>query len=265
MQTRPWLFLVLLTACSNATSTNKFSPAANTSSTQASSTTIETKTFEPGSWAYFLQHLEVVDSPVVDYRGKKVRQQSKSAGIIPYDIGSRDLQQCADALIRLRAEYLFENKRHDEIGFHFVSGDYYSYKDYCSGKRPVPAGNGIKFIQSDKATVIHSSLRKYLDIVYTYASTISLARNQETASEFEVGTMVIYPGSPGHCSIIIDEGRNGEGEKVFRLAEGYTPAQSIYVLRNPDKEGVDPWHKLEKGPIETASYTFSTYQLKKFE
>lgn len=221
--------------------------------------------FDEKSWAYFLQHLPVIDSPVVDYRGREVRDQYKSAGIIPYDVGKADLQQCADALMRLRAEYLFGQGRHDEIGFHFVSGHYYSWTDYCKGLRPVPQGNSIRMVQGGARNKDHANLRRYLDLVYTYASTISLSRELKPANDFEVGTVVIAPGSPGHCFIIIDEMQDEKNNRYFKLAEGYTPAQSIYILRKEGADGKDPWHKLSKGVIETASYRFEHYQLRRFE
>ena len=218
-----------------------------------------------GSWKHFLQHLPVQEGKVLDYSGRPVEDQDKQLGIIPYDVGKRDLQQCADALMRLRAEYLFSRKRYDEIGFHFVSGHYYSWKSYCQGKRPVPNGNNIRLVNGSPAPETHESLRRYLDIVYTYASTLSLARELKPAADFEIGTVVIYPGSPGHCFIIIDEMIHPAGGKLFKLAEGYTPAQSIYVLRNISVEGNSPWHTLNKERIETASYVFRNFQLKKFE
>lgn len=223
------------------------------------------KKYAKDSWQYFLKHLPVVDSPVLDYRGRPVDYQEKQAGVIPFDVGKADLQQCADALMRLRAEYLFQQRRYNEIGFHFVSGDYYTWNDYCKGLRPVPKGNGIQFITTSSAEKTHATLRKYLDIVYGYASTISLAKELKTTTAFETGTVVIYAGSPGHCFIIIDESENQQGEKVFKLAEGYTPAQSIYVLRNLNEKGINPWHRLNKGVIETASYRFTNYKLGKFE
>jgi hypothetical protein len=225
----------------------------------------EASTNPEGGWAYFLQHLPVEQGKVLDYSGRPVDDQDKQVGIIPYDVGKRDLQQCADALMRLRAEYLFSRKRFDEIGFHFVSGHHYTWKSYCQGKRPVPNGNSIRFVNGAPAPETHESLRRYLDIVYTYASTLSLARELKPATDFEIGTVVINPGSPGHCFIIIDEIPNPAGGKLFKLAEGYTPAQSIYVLRNSTAKGNSPWHSLNKERIETASYLFRNFQLKKFE
>lgn len=249
--------LILLLGCGNASLPETKDPVPSGIHSIASSDT--------ESWNYFLQHLPVTTGKILDYRGKPVPDQDKQAGIISFDVGARDLQQCADALMRLRAEFLFARQHYDEIGFHFVSGQYYAWKDYCKGRRPVAKGNTVVFTHGASADYTHESLRSYLDLVYTYASTISLAKELKPASDFAIGTIVIHAGSPGHCFIIIDEARNKEGEKVFKLAEGYTPAQSIYVLRNPEEADTSPWYRLSKGIISTASYTFTSYQLKKFE
>ncbi len=226
---------------------------------------VSSKKFEEQSWQYFLQHLPLTNGPVLDYKGKPVSYQEKHFAIVNYDVGRTDLQQCADALMRLRAEYLFRQQRYSEIGFHFVSGRYYSWDDYCKGLKVLPDGNNIKIFQALSCSRTHESLRKYLDIVYTYASTISLAKELKKKNIFEVGTVVIFPGSPGHCFIIFDEAIDNAGEKVFKLVEGYSPAQSIYVLRNIDEESINPWYHLSKGSIRTASFEFNNYQLGGFE
>jgi hypothetical protein len=255
-------FLILFFFSCGNTSVCQFQ-SFNAQSSQIVSDT--SKNYDTNSWQYFLQHLAIVDKPIVDYKGRTINYQEKHVGIIPFDVGTSDLQQCADALMRLRAEYLFQQKRFNEIGFHFVSGDYYTWNDYCKGVRPVAKGSGVKFITVTSSEKTHETLRKYLDIVYSYASTISLSKELKTANDFEVGTVIIHAGSPGHCFIIIDGATNNTGEKVFKLAEGYTPAQSIYVLRNLNEDGISPWYKLKKGVIETASYRFDDYKLGKFE
>ena len=219
---------------------------------------------DTNSWEYFLQHLPEKEGPILDFKGQPVSYQAKHFSIINYDIGTRDLQQCADALMRLRAEFLFSKNRFSEIGFHFTSGDFYSFDDYCNGKRPVPKGNDVVFISSSSHPKNAQSLRKYLDIVYTYAGTISLAKELKNAAAFNIGTVVITPGSPGHCFIITDEATTSSGKKLYKLVEGYTPAQSIYVLKNTGDTSLEYWHELKEGTITTASYEFSSYELKSF-
>jgi hypothetical protein len=66
--------------------------------------------------------------------------------------------------------------------------------------------------------------------------------------------------------MIVDEALDEKGISYYRLVEGYTPAQSIYILQNPANAQPDPWCRLEKGrTIETHSYRFEQYRLKSFE
>lgn len=220
---------------------------------------------DENSWRYFLQNLPIMEGQILDYRGMPVPNQQKHSAIINYDTGTKDLQQCADAIMRLRAEYLFQQKRYNEIGFHFVNGTFYTWDQYCDGIKVVPAGNGVKLINGSPSPHTHVSLRKYLDVVYNYASTISLAKELNKVSDFTIGTIVVYPGSPGHCFIIIDEATDDDGRKVYKLAEGYTPAQSIYVLANLTEPGISPWYHLNTGTIHTSSYNFTNYVLRSFE
>lgn len=215
------------------------------------------------SWPHFLRHLPAREGQVVDYTGAPIPNQGKHAAVLAYDVGRRDLQQCADALMRLRAEYLFGQKQYDRIAFHFTSGDLYSFQDYCRGLRPRVRGSRVEFVEGPPRAVTYHALRSYLEIVYAYAGTISLARELKPAQGFTIGTVIIKPGSPGHCCIIVDEARRRDGKKVYKLAEGYTPAQSIYILKN--RADGSPWHELKEGaPVLTASYHFTDYQLRQF-
>ncbi|HJW17383.1 MAG TPA: DUF4846 domain-containing protein [Flavisolibacter sp.] len=254
------LFYVLMGGCMQATD-----HASVTMTPLPTVTKDSLVSFNSNSWEYFLQHLPITEGVVVDYKGNPIANQDKQSGIIPYDVGSRDLQQCADALMRLRAEYLFGQERNSAIGFHFTDGQYYSFADYCNGKRPVAKGNTVQFIQSIPVPVSHNALRSYLDIVYTWAGTISLYHYLKPANDFGVGVIIITPGSPGHCCIIIDEKLSSKGERLFKLVEGYTPAQTMYVVSNPIHPSISPWYALRKGTITTASYQFENYALRRFD
>jgi hypothetical protein len=222
--------------------------------------------YTPDSWAYFLQHLPTENKPILDFKGNPVGNQGKHFAILNYDVGSADLQQCADALMRIRAEYQFSQKKYAQIGFHFNSGIYYTWTDYSKGIRPVFNGRQ-QVLKKTSATsgISHESLRKYLDIVYAYANTVSLCKELTVTNRLESGTVIIYPGNPGHCCMIVDAAVIGQKDTVFKIAEGYMPAQSIYILSNPYEPEWNPWYHLRKGEISTASCIFRSYYLRKFE
>ncbi len=108
--------------------------------------------YPPDSWPWFLQHLPTENKPILDYKGNQIDNQEKHFAILTYDVGSSDLQQCADALIRLRSEYLFSQKKYAQIGFHFNSGIYYSLADYLKGIRPIFIKRQQILAQTNKAS-----------------------------------------------------------------------------------------------------------------
>ena len=232
----------------------------------AVSNSIRPLSYPPDSWSSFLQHLPTENKPILDYKGNQVSNQEKHFAILTYDVGGSDLQQCADALIRLRTEYLFSKKKYAQIGFYFNSGIYYYWTDYLRGIRPIfKKQKQILARTSAESELSHTTLRKWLDIVYTYANTVSLCKELKKADGLQTGTVIIFPGNPGHCSIIIDEAVTDKRDTVYKMAEGYMPAQSIYVLSNPYEPEWNPWYHLGKGEINTASCSFRSYFLKKFE
>lgn len=61
------------------------------------------------SFVFYLRNLPLLPSgsKVKLYNGKEKPYQQGAFAVVDMEIGNRDLQQCADAIIRLRAEYLF--------------------------------------------------------------------------------------------------------------------------------------------------------------
>lgn len=255
--------LTLLLVVAVGTGNCQHLPAPVTEVAEPASETYVLAPVHDSSWQHFLRHLPSRPGEVVDYTGAPIPNQGKHTAVLLYDVGRRDLQQCADALMRLRAEYLFDRGQYDRIAFHFTSGDGYSFNDYCRGLRPRLRGSRVAFVEGAPVAISHRALRAYLEIVYTYAGTISLARELRPAPGFAIGTIIIRPGSPGHCCIIVDEASRKDGTRVYKLAEGYTPAQSIYILKN-SADG-SPWHALKEGePVLTASYHFTSYLMRQF-
>lgn len=67
---------------------------------------------EKNSFGYYLQHLPLKEKNalVTYYNGNQKANNSVYLGVVDLPIGNKNLHQCADAVIRLRAEYLFAQK-----------------------------------------------------------------------------------------------------------------------------------------------------------
>jgi hypothetical protein len=203
----------------------------------------------PGSWAEWLRSLPLKPdgSPVLTHTGAPKGRQDVHAAVIDIDVGKRDLQQCADAIMRLRAEWLYASGRGREIAF-----------NYTDGKRRAFASTS----RND-----YSGFRKYMDQVFAYAGTYSLERELRPAKvdEIEIGDVFIKGGFPGHAVLVADLAMNANGEKRFLLIQSYMPAQEMHVLKNPAVAGGSPWYASGFGEqLVTPEWTFSRTQLKRW-
>jgi len=185
------------------------------------------------------------------------------------DIGYRDLQQCADAVIRLRSEYLYAHKLYGLIHFNFTNGFRADYAKWALGYRIDVAGDHAKWIRTDNTSYEYNDFRRYLDVVFTYAGTYSLAQEliKVEYRDIQPGDVFIRGGSPGHAVIVVDVAmNNSSGQKIFLLAQSYMPAQDIHVLINPSNPDLSPWYELDPftNKVITPEWEFGVEELKRF-
>ncbi len=201
------------------------------------------------------------------YDGSLKDDQDAHAAVLDIDIGHENLEQCADAVIRLRAEYLFASHRETEIAFHFTSGDKAAWSEWKKGMRPEVRGNHVSWKAAAKPDSSYANFRGYLDKVFEFAGSMSLAGELKSVSDpsrVEVGDVFIHGGSPGHAVLVVDVAENAKGERVFILAQSYMPAQQIEILRTPLFPR-SPWYPARSsGVLETPEWTFQYSDLKRF-
>jgi hypothetical protein len=226
---------------------------------------------KPSSFGYFIENfkLKPYGSQILKYDGTPIATQHLHEAVFDIDTGTQDLQQCADAVIRLRAEYLFKAKRFDEIKFHFTSGDLVSWNDYKNGIRAFVNGNSVSFKKIVEFDDSYKNFRNYLDLIFNYAGTISLNKEMKPVadnSDLKTGDILITPGSPGHVVFIAGTCQNKEGKKLYLLGEGFTPAQSIHLLSNPFDRNISPWYNLDvdNSETKTARYIFNPTNFRQF-
>jgi hypothetical protein len=224
------------------------------------------------SYEFYLSHLQLlpINSKVHLYNGELKRNQNAQASIIKMDVGSDDLQQCADAVMRLRAEYLFSEKKHDNIQFNFTNGFNANYVKWRNGFRIKVIGNSCQWIPTTNESTSYESFRAYLKMVFNYAGTLSLSRQLKsvpTLNDIKIGDVFIRGGSPGHAVVVVNVATNSKtGNKLFMIAQSYMPAQEIHILKNDVNPTLSPWYSIAdiENELDTPEYTFYKNELMRF-
>lgn len=265
------LITVFAIACQNSTSQNVKNPEKN--NVVSDEVLVEKKQEKPKkisdistpegyvrvktdslSYAFYLQNLPIKQENNIVYLfdGTEKYNQTAQFAVLDIDVGKRDLQQCADAVMRVRAEYLFENEKYSEIHFNFLSdGKPRYYTEYAGNDRS------------------YTKFRKYMDYIFSYANTASLIDEMEKVEilEMQIGDIFIQKRRPyGHAITVVDMAENENGKKVYMLTQSYMPAQEIHILKNPADKNLSPWYRLsEKKSIETPEWTFYPEDLRRFK
>lgn len=166
-------------------------------------------------------------------------------------------QECADAAIRLWAEYLWSAGKADSICFRFTSGDDCCWVKWKQGWRPEVRGRKVEWRKSGVGDAGRKAFMAYLDKVMEYAGSASLAKElpKISASQLDIGDAIIQGGSPGHAVLLLDMAENDKGERIMLLGQSYMPAQEFHVLNNPGS--TSPWYPVKaEGLLITPEWTF---------
>lgn len=219
----------------------------------------------------FLRNLPLHDRdyPVHYYDGSIKPNHNTYVAVINQTIEKRDLQQCGDAILRLKAEFHFERQEFDSISFKLTNGFQFDFTTWSKGNRLTVNGNKTSWKKSATASVSRNTFDKYLTILFSYAGTYSLQKELKPINwqNLGIGDILIKGGFPGHSVIIVDMVVNPlTNEKRFLLAQSYMPAQETQILANPHSIDGSAWYSVNiKGAlIETPEWIFKTNELMRF-
>ncbi len=227
---------------------------------------------DKNSFADYLSRLPLKKNgaPVYLYNGHLKANQDAHIAVVDMETGNKNLQQCADAVMRLRAEYLFSTKQMEKISFNFTSGFVCNYSKWQQGYRVIVNGNNCSWQLQNKVDSSYSSFLQYMELVFNYAGTLSLTKQLKLKSirQINSGDVFIKGGSPGHAVIVVDVAQDKKtGNRYFLLAQSYMPAQQIQVLKNPQNNNLSPWYSVADlvNEVETPEWTFTINDLKTFD
>jgi hypothetical protein len=215
----------------------------------------------PGSFGAWLQQLPLkpAGTHTLTYKGKVAATDVYTAAVVDISVGHEDLQQCADAIMRLRGEYLYQQNRYKDIVFHFNSGFTCDYLHYANGYRY----KNNRWTLSAKPNYTYPAFMQYMRLVFMYAGTLSLEKQLKPVSDINTlnaGDIFIHGGSPGHAMIILNVMENAPHHRLFLLAQSFMPAQNLQVLQYNGS----PWFSLEKHSDILYGEMISKFFLKRF-
>jgi hypothetical protein len=186
-----------------------------------------------GHWLRQLA-LKPVGSPVLSYKGKvrKTAQDTTVAAVISLDIQGRRQEQCMDILIRLYAEYLWQNSSAEGLSLPLPSGVWLSWPAWREGLRPEFHGVQVKLKHQAEADSSFQNYENYLRLIYSESHTQQFYHGLKPIDrqDLKIGDFIVSRGSKSHAVMIVDLARNKRGQLVALIGHGDTPACEFYLL-----------------------------------
>jgi len=208
-----------------------------------------------GSFAEWLRNVKLCkDNTVYLYNGSPKTNQTLHYAVLDFSTGKKDLQQCADAIMRLRAEYYFSRKEYAKIDFKSVQSGF-NFQQW------------LAHIDSSEKDY-HVLLLQFMQNVFINCGTytVEAMTKQISMKEIQPGDVFVKAGAPGHAMIVADVAVNEKtGEKIYLLAQSFMPAQDMHIVINPSSSTINPWYEVNKDEkIITPGWAFTKDQLKRF-
>jgi hypothetical protein len=163
---------------------------------------------------------------------------------------NRNRMRNTNFLLRLRAEYLYQTGRQDDISFHFLSGFVFNFSTWASGSRIKENENGKVVWQAASADADDSydALWDYLQWAYNYSNASAMKSDLLQAVRTEAGCVFLSHGG----AVIADMAEDENGRAAILLVRGGDPEQEGYVVRNTGDAELSPWFIVpDNGIIQT--------------
>lgn len=200
---------------------------------------------ETGSFAEWLRGLPLAPegTNVSSFDGKETLSGDDDylAGVVAIDTGNADLQQSSDVIIRLHAEYLWSRGEKDKISYLSATRLSLPLSRWEKGQRLVADGPNVFWVKGKPSGALdHAEFRRYLDAVFNWANSTSLASRSTPVAPEELtpGDFFLQSHEPNHLAVVLDLAEKPSGERVALLGQARNPAESIHVVR-PGK--ATPW------------------------
>lgn len=187
-------------------------------------------------------------SRVTNFDGTEKKNKDSYVAVIDLPNPSKNIQYNENAIYRLRAEYLFQNKLYNKINFK-LNKNLQSYEEFNKGDHSYPV------------------FLNYIEYIFSSNKKNSLINDVEKINwnDMQIGDIIYqYANFKSHAVIVVDMAINKNGKKIFLLAQSFYPSQEIHILSNPNNSKISPWYENSSKTILTPEWRFMTNDLMRF-
>ncbi len=194
----------------------------------------------PGSFGEWLRGLPLAaeGTPVRNNGGDIVFSGNDDyvAAVVAIDVGAGDLQQSADAVIRLHGEWLWASEQPNALSYKSATKLDMPFSRWAKGQRLLAAGPNMGWVVKGKPREqTYTDFRQYIDAVMLWSNNVSLGMRStkvEDPAQLTPGDFFLQTRGKGHAVIVLDAAQKPTGERVALLGIALqSPAQSIHVMR----------------------------------
>jgi Domain of unknown function (4846) len=194
----------------------------------------------PGSFGEWLRGLPLAapGTPVLNNSGGAAYSGDNEyvAAVVAIDVGAGDLQQSADAIVRLHAEWLWANDQPNALSYRSASKLEMPFSRWAKGQRLIASGPNVFWVVKSKPRAPnYDDFRQYIDAVMLWSNNVSLATRAEHVTDpaqLAAGDFFVQTRGKGHAILVLDIAQKPTGERVALLGQALqSPAQSIHVMR----------------------------------
>ena len=230
---------------------------------------------QENSFEWWLRNLPVKPNgtPVKLWNGELKYDQTLHAAVVDIDFIGKNLQQCIDAIIRLRAEYLMIANREKEIQFSYsCCNEKLPWEKWKQGYRTkiTEAKGHVSFswVKTTSPDSTMKNFRAYLHNIMNYAGTLSLSRDMKKikSSDVKIGDAYVHGAAPGsgHGVLIVDMAVSPSGKKLMLLGQSYNPAENFNIIKSKGK--YSPWFEVDFGEnLVLPEWVFTSEHARRFE
>lgn len=205
----------------------------------------ERQKYRLGSFPDWIQNLPLKPekTPAYYYEGSVAAKADDIGGVVDIDTPNW-VQQCADVAMRLWAEYLYQ--QNEDITFTLQIGKTISWNHWKKGNRPYfDEKKRLKYNYKSNLAISENKREdfyEFLDFVMMYTGSYALHQHLieiKDEKDLQPGDLIIHPnhkkpGGFGHLYTILDKSQNQLLDYRYVIAEGFTPATDLVILKTTD-------------------------------